>query len=99
MSEVKQHQPQLKGPGARRELVQQASIAQLLLLTRLRARNRHDLSIDLLERAAEVISVTCHNWFSSARRQAVEEAAKAGDPPLSPSGPLKNKGSIAHRHH
>ena len=42
---------------------QRAPIAQLLLVARLRARNRRDLARDLLERAAQVIFVTCKNWF------------------------------------
>ena len=43
---------------------QRAPIAQLLLVARLRARNRRDLARDSLERAAQVIFVTCKNWFS-----------------------------------
>lgn len=46
---------------------QRAPIAQLLLVARLRARNRRDLARDSLERAAQVILVTCKNWFSLGR--------------------------------
>jgi hypothetical protein len=49
----------------KRDAGQWASIAQLLLLARLRARNRRDLAVDSLERAAQVMLVTCKNWFSS----------------------------------
>jgi hypothetical protein len=48
----------------RDELQLRASIAQLLLVARLRARNRRDLAVDSLENAARVIFVTCKNWFS-----------------------------------
>ena len=48
----------------RRLQQQRAPIAQLLLVARLRARNRRDLARDLLERAAQMIFVTCKNWFS-----------------------------------
>lgn len=51
---------------------QRAPIAQLLLVARLRARNRRDLARDLLERAAQVIFVTCKNWFSLGRDAAVK---------------------------
>lgn len=65
---------------------QRAPIAQLLLVARLRARNRRDLARDSLERAAHVIFVTCKNWFSSAR--------KADDLPQ----PTPKEGPDAHRH-
>ncbi len=51
----------------RRQRQQRAPIAQLLLLLRLRARNRRDLARDSLERAAHVLWVTCKNWFSLER--------------------------------
>lgn len=44
------------------------SIAQLLLVARLRARNRRDLARDSLERAAQVMTVTWKNWFSPTRK-------------------------------
>ena len=49
---------------ARRLQHQRAPIAQLLLLARLRARNRRDVARELLERAAQMIFVTCKSWFS-----------------------------------
>ena len=69
---------------------QRASVAQLLLVARLKARNRRDLAIDTLERGAHVMWVTCKNWFSS------------GQPPA--SGPdaadnTHNKDTDAHRDH
>lgn len=53
------------GTAVSRCSAQRASVAQLLLVTRLRALNRRDLAIDTLERAAHVIWVTCRSWFSS----------------------------------
>ena len=57
----------------RDELQLRASVAQLLLVARLRARNRRDLAMDSLENAARVIFVTCKHWFSP------EQAADAID--------------------
>jgi hypothetical protein len=68
---------------------QRASIAQLLLVARLRARTRRDLAVDSLERAAHVIFVTCKNWFLPSR----ERGAPASPPPDN-----NNKGPDAHRH-
>jgi hypothetical protein len=61
---------------------QLASIAQQLLLARLRARNRRDLTADSLERAVQVLRVTCKSWFSASReRDAAGEAAQSGPAP------------------
>ncbi|OOG41851.1 hypothetical protein [Polaromonas sp. A23] len=70
----------------RRVEQQRAPIAQLLLVARLRARNRRDLARDSLERAAHVIFVTCKNWFSSSRK------------PDNLPQPLPKEGPDAHRH-
>ena len=54
------------GPAAaehRRQLSQQSRLAELMLLNRLRARIRHDLTADTLVRAAVVIGVTARQWF------------------------------------
>ena len=56
---------------------QRAPIAQLLLVARLRARNRRDLARDSLERAANVIFVTCKNWFSLGRDVAAKDSPPA----------------------
>ncbi len=48
-----------------RASVQRASVAQMLLVARLKARNRRDLAVDTLERGAHVMWVTCKSWFSS----------------------------------
>lgn len=40
-----------------------ASIAEFLLVFRLRARRRSALSADILERAVRVVFVTCQHWF------------------------------------
>lgn len=42
----------------------QARIAEILLVSRLKARNKPDPDAGLLERAAQVIFVTCKNWFT-----------------------------------
>lgn len=100
MSDVKREPDgKTKAVGAPRVAGQWASIAQLLLLVRLRARNRRDLAVDSLERAAQVIYVTCKNWFSPARRQADKQRAEAAEPGPSPSGSPNNKGTDAHRDH
>ena len=45
-----------------------------MLLNRLRARVRHDLTADTLTRAAVVIGVTARQWFGQAgRRKVVRE--------------------------
>lgn len=46
-----------------------ASIAEFLLVFRLKARRRSALSADILERAVRVVFVTCKNWFSDAPAQ------------------------------
>ncbi len=74
-----------------------AAIAQLLLMVRLRARIRRDLAMDSLERAAQVIYVTCKNWFVPAGRQTDEPPAKAAEPDSSPAGSPTHKGDHAHR--
>ena len=42
-----------------------ASIAEFLLVFRLRVRRRSVLSGDMMERALHMVLVTCKNWFSS----------------------------------
>jgi hypothetical protein len=42
-----------------------ASIAEFLLVFRLRVRRRSMLSADMLERALHVVLVTCKNWFAA----------------------------------
>lgn len=81
-------------PQVRRVDRLRASVAQLLLVARLRARNRRDLAADLLERAAHVISVTCKNWFRPSR------ASAAPVPPADNNNTHTHtdKGPDAHRH-
>lgn len=64
-----------QGHEGKRLQQQRAPIAQLLLVARLRARNRRDLARDLLERAAQVLWVTCKNWFSLGRGIAAQAPA------------------------
>jgi len=69
---------------------QRASLAQLLLVARLRARTRRDLAVDSLERAAHVIFVTCKNWFLPSPNR--------DEPVSTPSDNNKKKDLDAHRH-
>ena len=59
------------GPAAakhHRQVSQQFRLAELMLLNRLRARVRHDLTADTLARAAVVIGVTARQWFGETGR-------------------------------
>ena len=56
----------------RRQVSQQSKLAELMLLNRLRARIRHDLTADTLARAAVVIGVTARQWFGETGRSAVD---------------------------
>jgi hypothetical protein len=63
------------GPAAaehRRQVSQQSRLAELMLLNRLRARIRHDLTPDTLARAAVVIGVTARHWFGETGRNAAD---------------------------
>jgi hypothetical protein len=53
---------------AQKKMTFQASIAELLLVTRLRARKRAEPSADVLERASRIVFVTCKNWFATPPR-------------------------------
>src|SRR5215204_3145647 len=56
---------QLPQPIAQKKMSFQASIAEFLLVNRLRARKRAEPSADVLERAAHIVFVTCKNWFAA----------------------------------
>jgi hypothetical protein len=102
MSQIPLTPPSDKGHHAvvRRVDRLRASLAQLLLVTRLRARTRRDLAVDLLERAAHVIFVTCKNWFlPSPDRDGQVPPAATGAPVSPPSDDNKKKDLDAHRHH
>lgn len=73
------------GTALSRDSTQRASVAQLLLVARLKARNRRDLAVDTLERGAHVMWVTCKSWFSSGG--------------ASPDADSNNKETDAHRDH
>jgi hypothetical protein len=60
---------QLPVPIAQKKMSFQASIAEFLLVNRLRARKRAEPSADVLERAAHIVFVTCKNWFASPRQE------------------------------
>jgi hypothetical protein len=59
---------QLPEPIAQKKMTFQASIAEFLLVNRLRARKRAEPSADVLERAARIVFVTCKNWFGTPPR-------------------------------
>lgn len=101
MSRVPPIEPPAKGRHAEVRRVDRlrASLAQLLLVARLRARTRRDLAVDLLERAAHVIFVTCKNWFlSSPERDGQRPPTAAGAPVVPPFDNTPNKDLDAHRH-
>ncbi|MES2361393.1 MAG: hypothetical protein V4646_06285 [Pseudomonadota bacterium] len=50
---------------SRRGISLRAGIAELLLIARLKARSHGNLATDVLERAAQIVFVTCKNWFSA----------------------------------
>lgn len=84
--------------GLTRDITQRASMAQLLLVARLRARTRRDLAVDSLERAAHVIFVTCKNWFAASPDRAGQVPPAATGAPGTPPSDNNNKGPDAHRH-
>ncbi|RYX96655.1 MAG: hypothetical protein EOO28_07045 [Comamonadaceae bacterium] len=48
----------------------QASIAELLLINRLKALGRRDQSAEMMERASHIVFVTCQNWFTEPEAKA-----------------------------
>jgi hypothetical protein len=54
--------PVVKSP--KREVSFQASLAEFLLINRLRARRKAVPSADVLERGARILQVTCKHWFA-----------------------------------
>ena len=50
----------------RRRVSLQASLAEMTLVNRLRARTRTDLVLDTLQRAAAIIELTAKHWFADA---------------------------------
>lgn len=57
------------GTPSRRSITLKAGLAELLLITRLKARNKPIGSVkatDILERATHIVFVTCKNWFTEA---------------------------------
>ena len=88
MSRVNPPDPagKVRGTEVSRIAGQRAGMAQLLLVARLRVRNRRDLAADLLERALQVMLVTFRNWFSPWRDRATgRDASAAADTPAQPS--------------
>ena len=78
------------GTEVSRASAKRASAAQMLLVARLKARNRRDLAVDTLERGAHVMWVTCKNWFASGKPPAAaDEAPSVADD--------DNKDQHAHR--
>jgi hypothetical protein len=64
---VRPRQRRLPEPIAQKKMTFQASIAEFLLVNRLRARKRAEPSADVLERASRIVFVTCKNWFAAPR--------------------------------
>jgi hypothetical protein len=50
----------------RRRVSLQASLAEMMLVNRLRARTRTDLALDTLQRGAAIIELTAKHWFADA---------------------------------
>ena len=50
----------------RRRVSLQASLAEMMLVNRLRARTRTDLVLDTLQRGAAIIELTAKHWFADA---------------------------------
>lgn len=79
---------------------QRASVAQVLLVARLRVRNRRDLAVDSLDHAARMIFVTCKSWFfpdRAADAEVADEAPTEAAAVLARSDPDKPQGEHAHR--
>jgi len=55
-------------PVGKRKITFQASIAEFLLVNRLRARRRAQPSAEVMERAERIVFVTCQNWFAKPGR-------------------------------
>ena len=83
-----------RGTALSRDSVQRASVAQSLLVARLKARNRRDLAVDTLERGAHVLWVTCRSWFSSG-----QPPASAPDRDDNANHNNNSKDTDAHRDH
>lgn len=66
----------LPAPLPRKQLGFQASLAEFLLVTRLRSRRRAVPSADVLERAARIVFVTCQNWFAPADRSSASHRTR-----------------------
>lgn len=60
----------LPGSAVRMSIKLRASVAEFLLISHLRARSHparsRDQSPDVIQRGAEIIDVTCKNWFAVA---------------------------------
>jgi len=71
------HAPVQPGtPTAKRKISFQASIAEFLLVNRLRARRRAQPSKDVLERAERIVFVTCQNWFARPGRSSPDHRTR-----------------------
>ena len=67
----------LPAPAPGRAVGFPASVAEFLLLFRLRVRRRSALCADMLERAVQLVVVTCKNWFAT-------DTGRSKDRPLKP---------------
>ena len=55
---------------SRRRRSLQASIAELLLVNRLKARSQRNQASEMLDRASHIVFVTCKHWFSGGNAKA-----------------------------
>ena len=67
----------LVAEGQKRGIGFQASIAELLLINRLKALGRRDQSAEIMERASHIVFVTCQNWFTEPEAKAKSLPHKA----------------------
>ena len=54
----------------------QASIAEFLLVNRLRARRKSEPSPEVMERAARIVFITCQNWFAEPAKDPVSHRTR-----------------------
>ena len=56
----------------------QANISEFMLLTRLRVKNRHNPSAEVLERAVLMTHITCKDWFNGPEKPLIKPASNTG---------------------
>lgn len=66
----------LPAPVTKRQAGLQSSIAEFLLVNRLRARRCAASSADVMARASRIVFVTCQNWFGTAQSRGADPQQK-----------------------